>query len=652
MSRKWMRACAPWFLATVLGTVAAAEPAAYQPNPAAARADVPADYQWRPEHLFATVEAWEQELAAASAELPRLGEYAGRLAESSETLLGCLEQISTLRVRLMKAYTWASTRYDADQSVDENKVRKGRIEMMLPTFGQTVAFVEPEILAMDQAVIDRFLADNEQLRVYAHYLRNVRRLKDHTLSPGEEKILALTGNVTAVPGEVHEAMLNVDIEFPKLVDEQGSETPLTLTGFSRYRSSPVYNVRRQAQEAFFGTLRKYENTLATSLDGAAKAHIMNKEARGYASCLEAALDPDDISTRAYEMLIETVNANLPRSLHKYISLRRKVLGLDDKVRFANLYNQLVGEIEENYPYEQARGMILAGLRPLGPDYLARIGKGLDPTNGWIDVYPNANKRGGAYSSGAARDVHPYVLHNYDNSLDAVMTTAHEFGHSLHSVYSNESQPPVYSGYTTFLAEVASTCNEALLLDHLLATTQDTPARLNLLNQRLESIRLTIFRQTLFAEFEKRFHEHAESGELLTAAWLNATYRDLVQRYYGPDYELGENDEVEWAFIPHFYYNFYVFSYATGLTSGLSLASQIERGGQKVADRYIDNLLKAGSCAPPLEILRKAGVDLETPQPILDMIDTFERTVDEFDREWTKLQAERAKVGATKQAKKA
>jgi len=645
---------APLLAAALLALAGAAQagPAGYQPDPAAPRAQVPAGYQWRPDHVFPTVEAWEQELAAATAKLPGIGAYAGRLAESPETLFGCLEEINAVRTRLFRLYIWASTRFDADQTVDENKVRKGRIEMMLPQFGQTVAFVQPEILALDQAVVDRFLAAHEGLRTYAYYLQDVRRLKDHTLSPAEEKILALTGNLAGVPGEIHEAMLNVDVEFPTIVDEQGQPAPLTLTGFSRYRSSPAFNVRRQAQEAFFGTLRQYENTLATALDGAVKAHIMNKDARGYASCLEAALAPDDISPRAYEMLIETINANLGRSLHKYIDLRRKVLGLDGPLTFANLYNQLVGEVEENYPYDEARRMILAGLAPLGPDYTARLATGLDPASGWIDVYPNANKRGGAYSNGGAADVHPFVLHNFDNSLDAVMTTAHEFGHALHSVYSNEFQPPVYRGYTTFLAEVASTCNEALLLDHLLATTTDLPSRLNLLNQRLESIRLTIFRQTLFAEFEKRFHEHAESGEPLTAAWLNATYRNLIETYYGPNYAVGENDEVEWAFIPHFYYNFYVFSYATGLTSGLSLASQIQATGQKAAGRYIDNMLKAGASAPPLDILRNAGVDLETAQPILDMLDTFERTVDEFDREWTRLQAERAKAGAAKKGKKA
>ncbi len=344
------------------------------------------------------------------------------------------------------------------------------------------------------------------------------------------------------------------------------------------------------------------------------------------------------------MLVETIGANLGRSLHKYVALRRKVLDLDGPVTFANLYNPLVDEVEENYPYAQAQEMIVAGLKPLGPDYLAQLRAGLDPAHGWVDVYPNEGKRGGAYSNGSARSSHPFILLNYDNSLDAVSTTAHESVTpsipSTATATSRRSTPAT----PTFLAEVASTCNEALLLDHMLARTTDIPQRLNLLNQRLESIRLTIFRQTLFADFEQRFHAHAEQGEPLTAAFLDATYRELIQKYYGPDYAMGENDEVEWAFIPHFYYNFYVFSYATGLTSGLSLATQITAGGQPAADRYINGLLKQGASAPPLTLLRNAGVDLETPRPILDMLDLFEKTVAEFDRTWTQLQQQRAAAG--------
>jgi len=313
------------------------------------------------------------------------------------------------------------------------------------------------------------------------------------------------------------------------------------------------------------------------------------------------------------------------------------MGLDGKLTLPNLYNAMIEGVEPEYSYDEAREVVLAGLQPLGKDYTRVLAKGLDPANGWIDVYPNQDKRSGAYSNGVlARDIHPFVLHNFDNTLDAVSTTAHEMGHAMHSWYSSHNQPPVYADYTTFLAEIASTCNEALLTDYLLNKyDDDIDMKLLLLNQRLESIRLTIFRQTLFADFELRFHEYAEQGNTLTADYLNGLYAQLIHDYYGDDFELGADDECEWMFIPHFYYNFYVFTYATGLTSGLALASEIDQHGDKAAQRYIDNMLKAGSSAPPLDILRNAGVDLETPAPIEAAMDVFEKTVEEFDRLWTR-----------------
>ena len=372
------------------------------------------------------------------------------------------------------------------------------------------------------------------------------------------------------------------------------------------------------------------------LDGAVKSHIMSKTSRGYDSCLEASLSPDNISTDAYRMLIDTVRENLPRTMHKYVELRRKVMGIDGALTFPNLYNAMIEGVEPEYSYDDAQKIIATALKPLGKEYVNLIKEGMDPASGWIDIYPNESKRSGAYSSGVlSKDIHPYVLHNFDNSLDAVSTTAHEMGHALHSVFSNRTQPPVYAGYTTFLAEIASTCNEALLTNYLLEEADDVDMKLMLLNQRLESIRQTIFRQTLFADFELRFHEHAEAGNPLTADFLNALYAELVTEYYGADFEMGPDDECEWMFIPHFYYNFYVFTYATGLTSGLALADEISANGDKAAQRYINNMLKAGSSAPPLDILRNAGVDLETPAPIVSAMDAFANTVAEFDKLWTK-----------------
>ena len=609
--------------------------AEYKPDPSAPRNEVPKTFQWNAGHIFADEAAWEAEMTAIADDIPKLYGFKGRLGESAATLLDAETSVNATMQRLYKLYVYAQVLYDVNQGDSHSRQMQGRVAAMMPTFGEATSWIQPELLEIDPAVIRRYMAEDKDLAVYRYYFEEMWRQKAHTLSGPEERLLALTGNMQGTPSDAHESLLGVDMKFPSITDAAGQPTPVTVSGWSALRSHDDPGVRERARDAFFGTLRSYENTFAVLLDGAVKSHIMNKEARRYDNCLEASLSPDNISPAAYRMLIATVRDNLPRTMHKYVDLRRKIQGTSGPLTFPNLYNALVAGIEPEYTYDQARQIIVEGLKPLGREYGTILAEGLDPKSGWIDVYPNEDKRSGAYSNGAlAREIHPYVLHNFDNSLDAVSTTAHEMGHAMHSVFSSRNQPPVYAGYTTFLAEIASTCNEALLTNYLLAKAGDVDVKLMLLNQRLESIRQTIFRQTLFADFELRFHEHAEQGNPLTAEYLNELYADMIREYYGPNYELGKDDACEWMFIPHFYYNFYVFSYATGLTSGLALADEISAKGDKAAQRYIDNMLKAGSSAPPLDILRNAGVDLETPAPIVAAMDMFERTVGEFDRLWT------------------
>jgi oligoendopeptidase F len=609
--------------------------AEFKPDPSAPRSAIPAEYQWSAGDIFADEGAWEAELKAIAVDIPKLNEFKGRLGESAATLLDAQSAATDTGLRLTKLYTYAQVLYDVNQSDAHSREMQGRVASLFPAFGEATSWMQPELLEIEPSVIRNFMAEDKELAVYAYYFEELWRQKQFTLSSPEERLMALTGNMRSTPGDAHESLLGVDMKFPEIVSAEGKKIPLTVSGFSGLRSNDDGTLRVQARDAFFGTLRGYENTFAVLLDGAVKSHIMSKDARGYETCLEAALSPDNISPDAYRMLIGTVRENLPRTMHKYVDLRRKVMKLDGALTFPNLYNAMVAGIEPEYTYDQARQVITEGLKPLGPEYCALLAEGMDPKSGWIDIYPNEDKRSGAYSNGGlARNVHPYVLHNFDNTLDAVSTTAHEMGHALHSVFSSRSQPPVYAGYTTFLAEVASTCNEALLTNYLLAEATDVDVKLMLLNQRLESIRQTIFRQTLFADFELRFHEHAEKGNPLTAEYLNNLYAGMIKEYYGPNYELAVDDPCEWMFIPHFYYNFYVFTYATGLTSGLALADEISARGDAAAKRYIDNMLKAGSSAPPLDILRNAGVDLETPAPIVAAMDMFERTVEEFDRLWT------------------
>jgi len=608
---------------------------AYEPDAAQPRSAVPEEYQWKWSDIFPDREAWQEELSAFERDIPSLKQYEGRLSEGPHVLLQAEEAVYDMMDRYYKLRVYAQLKFDIDMGQSAARTDQGVVDQLGPRFGEAISYMEPELIAIGEDTIDKWMEEEPALKDWEFYFSELFRQKDHTLSQAEERLMSITGRMRSTAGDAHEALLGVDIEFPEIVNADGKSVPLTLNNFSTYRSAPTYAVRKQAAEGFFGTLRGYENTFAVLLDGAVKNHISTKEARGYDSCLEAALAPDHISTETYKNLVQTVRENLPETLHKYVDLRREVMGIDGPLTFANLYNALLPDKDVEYTYEEGERMIAKGLAPLGKEYVKTATFGMDPANGWTDVYPNEDKRSGAYSNGVlAHDIHPYVLQNFDNTLDAVYTTAHEYGHAMHSYFAAHNQPPQYRGYTTFLAEIASTCNEALLTNYLLKKYKDDPEmKLLLLNQRLESMRLTIFRQTLFADFELQFHQHAEAGNPLTAEWLNSKYAELIKLYYGPDFEMAANDECEWMFIPHFYYNFYVFSYATGLTSGLALAEKISDQGEKAADRYIDNMLKGGASAPPLDLLRAAGVDLETPAPIQAAMDLFAATVKEFEKTW-------------------
>ncbi len=610
---------------------------AYTPDAAAPRSEIPTEYQWQWEHIFPTLDAWEAELAAFEQDIPTLESYKGQLGDSPETLKAAQDQVYAMLNRFYRLMIYAQLRFDINQGDSEARTRQGRVGQLGPKFSQATSWMQPELLTIPRETIEAWMADDADLAQWKYSFEEMWRTQSHTLDASGERLMATTGRMRGTPSDAHEALLGVDIEFPEIIGVDGLPQPLTLNNFGTLRAAPTYAVRRQAAENFFGTLRSYETTFSVLLDGVVKGHLATKEARGYDSCLQASLDGDNISPQTYENLINTVRENLPETLHKYVALRREILGLEGPLDFANLYNPLLEDVEQPMTYAQAIEVITSGLEPLGTEYVEQARIGMDPASGWTDVYPNEDKRSGAYSNGGlAADIHPFVLQNYDDTMDAMFTTAHEYGHAMHSWYSSNEQPRQYRGYTTFLAEIASTCNEALVTNHLLEKyKKDTAMKLLLLNQRLESIRLTIFRQTLFADFELQFHMHAEAGNPLTADWLNAKYKELIELYYGPEFAMGENDECEWMFIPHFYYNFYVFSYATGLTSGIALAERIDDKGDKAAQQYVDGMLKAGSSAPPLDILRNAGVDLETPAPIQAAMDLFAETVEEFEKTWVK-----------------
>lgn len=521
-------------------------------TPATPRADVPPEFCWNPAHIYPDEAAFEADLAGFKRDLPAFGDYQGRLHESAETLYTFIEKTQAMGLRFRKMISYASLHYDTDQGDAHALDMMGRIQLLGPEFGKVVSFSQPEILQIDQATLDAFFNEHEGLRVYQYALEKLRRQKPYTLSQAEERIIALAGGLAQAPTNINNALINVDIQFPEIIDEQGEAVTMSMAGFTAYRASEVFAVRKQAAEAFFGALKKNQHISAATLNAEVQGHIFTKEARGYKSCLEAALYPDEISTDAYRMLINTIHERLSHTLHQYMTLRKKVLHLEGPVTFANLYNPMVEGVAPTYSYDECRDMLMTALAPMGKEYLGYLEEGMAPGSGWIDIYPNRNKESGAYSNGTLAGIlHPFIKMNYNGSLDNVSTMAHEFGHAIHSIYSRRNQPEAYGDYTTFLAEVASTCNEELLLNHMLRNVKDDDVKLLLLNTRLENIRLTIMRQTLFAEFELAIHEHAEKGNPLTADYLNGLYRTLIEKYYGPDYVMQGDEDVEWSFISQF-----------------------------------------------------------------------------------------------------
>jgi oligoendopeptidase F len=463
------------------------------------------------------------------------------------------------------------------------------------------------------------------LQVYEHYLDELLRQKEHTLSAQEEAILAQVAELANAPSEIFTMINNADMKFPEIIDEDGEVKELTHGRYIRFLESRERRVRQDAFKAMYETFKKQKNTLAATLNANVKKDIFYARVRRYPSVLEAALDKDNIPVSVYTNLIETIHEALP-VFQRYLSLRKKVLGLDE-LHMYDLYVPLIEDRQITYGYEVATRLVRDSLKPMGEEYLAVVDQAFN--NRWIDVYENVGKRSGAYSSGTY-GTPPYMLLNYQGNLNDVYTLTHELGHSVHSYFSRESQPYIYSDYTIFVAEVASTLNEALLTHYFLEKTDDPTQRMVILNHYLESFRGTVFRQTMFAEFEKMIHEKAEAGEALTADRLNEWYYELNRTYFGPDVVIDEDIALEWARIPHFYYNFYVYKYATGFAAATALSQQIIHEGEAAVERYL-SFLKSGGSDYPLELLKKAGVDMTSPEPVRQALKVFERTLSELEQ---------------------
>ncbi|KOP29809.1 oligoendopeptidase F [Exiguobacterium acetylicum] len=589
------------------------------------RQDVDVTETWNLESIYASNEVWEEEFESVKAMLPLLVEYKGRLGQSAETLYEGLQLRDEVSRRLYKLYTYAHMRYDENTADSFYQAMNDRARTLASQIGATLAFMTPELLAVPEATIETYLNENTDLAMYRHAFDELNQEREHVLTEAEEAILAKAGEVLGQSGTTFGMLNNADLTFPKIKGEDGEETELTHGRFITFLESSDRSVREAAFKAMYGTYAKYTNTLASTLAGSVKKDNFYADVRKFPSARAAALHGNAIPESVYDGLVEAVHEHLPL-LHRYVALRKRVLGLDE-LHMYDMYTPLVSEVEMKVSYEEAKQLMVEGLAPLGAEYKHILEEGLSER--WVDVRETRGKRSGAYSSGAY-DTQPFILMNWQDNINNLFTLAHEFGHSVHSYYTRKSQPYPYGDYSIFVAEVASTTNEALLNDYLLKKVTDRKEKLYLLNNQLETFRGTLFRQTMFAEFEHAIHDAARLGQSLTPEFLTSTYYALNQKYFGEEIVLDEEIGLEWARIPHFYYNYYVYQYATGISAAAALTDQILEEGQPAVERYINNFLKAGSSDYPIEVLKAAGVDMTTKAPVEAALRQFERVLDEFE----------------------
>ncbi len=582
------------------------------------RNEIDEKYKWDLTPMFSNDAEFESELASFSKEIDAISKYNGKL-DNETTLFECFELMFSQHERFGTIYVYANFKYHEDTSITKYQEYTSKVESLAANFSVASAFIVPELLSLDENTYNSFL-NSTLLEKYKHYLSDIRRAKPHILSKEEERLLKMTSEVLLSPENIYETLIDTDFSFGTVKNENGEDIELTHGNFLGFLQSKNVDIRKSAYFALYEVYKKYSNTLAMAFSGNVKSSMFVSKARKYSSNLEAKLDDDNIPIEVYTTLIETVEKYLPY-MHKYISRRKEILGLDE-IHFYDLYTPIVKEANIEINYEDAKKVVLKALGVLGEDYLELIEKSYN--EGWIDVYENKGKRSGAYSWGSFGN-HPYVLLNFDDTIGDMFTLAHELGHAMHSYYSWETQSSVYADYTIFLAEIASTVNETLLMEHLTKVTTDETEKAYLNNYFLEQFRGTIFRQTMFAEFELKAHTLAEQGEALTSETLCNLYGELCVKYYGTEIVIDEEIKSEWGRISHFYSPFYVYQYATGYSSAIALVELMKKDEGNI-EKY-KNLLKSGSSDYSIELLKKAGVDMTTGEPIKLALDKFVKLVD-------------------------
>ncbi len=581
------------------------------------REDIPDEFTWNLESIFARDDAWERDFQSLQSRIPELEALKGTLAQSGQALLNVLQKRDEIFEVLERLYVYSSMRKDEDTTNGKYQGMADRAMQLYVRTTTAASYIEPEILALPQNVLDQYIQGTPGLSLYQHQLDDLNLKRPHIRSAEVEAVLAATGEISDAPDSIFSMIENADLKLPNIKNEAGEEVELTQGNYLTYIRSQDRRVRKDAFDALHGTFFKQRNTIAATLSAQVKVDVFHTRQRNYSSCRERALARYNIPVSVYDNLIATVSEYIPL-LNRYMKLRKKMLALDE-LHMYDLYVPIVEETTDEITYQEARDTVVEALAPLGSDYVNTLKQGF--TQRWIDVYETPGKRGGAYSGGAY-GTHPFILLNFQNKRDSMYTLAHELGHSLHSFYTRTHQPYQYGDYTIFVAEVASTLNEGLLTEYLLQKTADPAVRLAILNHSLEDIRGTLFRQTMFAEFEQEIHNRAEQGEPLTADTLSAAYKALNEKYYGGEAVVDDLIGIEWARIPHFYYNFYVYQYATGISAAASLVQQILHEGQPAVERYL-KFLSSGSSDYSIELLKKAGVDMTTPEPVRQAFQLFE-----------------------------
>jgi oligoendopeptidase F len=599
------------------------------------RKEIPDRYKWNLADIYPTDDAWRAAKADLSKQIPSLEAYRGTLARSPQQLLACLDAVFAAQKTYVRLYSYASMSSDQDTRESRYLGMKQEMAQLGSDIGAKTAFVEPEILEMDRAKVEGFLKAEPKLATYRHYLDDILRRKAHTGTAGEEKIIADAGLMAGAPGEIRDIFSNADFPYPEVTLSDGKTVRLDAAGFSLARQSRDRGDREKVFEAFFGKLDEFRRTFGAQLQAEVQRDMFYARARHYDSSLESALDANAIPVAVYHSLVDNVNAGLP-TFHRYLKLRKRILGVPE-LHYYDLYAPLLPGVDLSYTVDDAEKLVIEAMSPLGSGYQDVLRRAFSER--WLDFYPTVGKKSGAYSNGSVYDVHPYMLLNYNGKYEDLTALAHELGHTMQSYYSNEAQPYPTADYPIFVAEVASTLNEALLNDYMLKTVPDDATRLSLLGSYLESVKGTFFRQTQFAEFELMIHEKAEKGEALTGDDLDAMYLQLVRKYYGHDEGVCVVDDdvkAEWAYIPHFFYDFYVYQYATSFTASQALSERVLAGDTAATKRYLA-FLAAGGSDYPIELLRQAGVDMTGKEP-------FELTMKKANRAMDEMEALLAKMG--------